>query len=91
MKSGSFSEDLPNVLWRWLTGNSSCEVYVATALPLRALADRTVPCFFDGWNWEGLPRDSDRIRRVRKMYSLRQDASAVNLAKNRRSETKSVV
>lgn len=60
---------------------------MTTALPLRTLADRTAPFFFDGSNWAGLPFERERNNRVRSMYSLRQDASAVNRVKYRLSDT----
>jgi hypothetical protein len=87
MNKGSFfAVSPPKVPARWLTGYKSCEVYVAIALPLRTEADRVAAFLFASPNCAGLPLERDRKSRVRKIYSLLHDESAVSLEKYRRSD-----
>lgn len=84
MKRGSFLlSPFPKVAWRWVTVETRLELYVICAVPaLEGFEEPARP-----WSAvsAGFPRAKARRSRVRKMYSLRQEARAVSRAKSRRS------
>ena len=89
MKRGSLLFDpVPNVACKWSIRVTRSELYVTCALLLLPILGREDPEAAVPDDSKGLPRDIDRRSRVRRMYSLRHDASAVSRVNNRLSERK---